>query len=271
MADKASHLDSCVPISDRGLAYGHGVFETLEARDGQLPHWPRHWRRLTEGCRRLHLHMPMETELLPELLRASPPDGRHVVKLVYTAGDGERGYRIPSELTPRLLIDIRPWPIYPSSHTLKGVAVRLCHTRLPDDPALAGIKHLNRLHQVLARAEWDDDTIVEGLLADSNGNLVEGSMSNLFWIEGDRLLTPDLDRCGVAGIMRERILDWARANAVETSIETLEPERLHQADGALLCNSLIGIWPVRRIETQDMPPFPPLIGTLCRAVREGTC
>lgn len=271
MADKALHMERCAPVSDRGLAYGHGIFETLEATDGRLPHWPRHWRRLTEGCRRLHLRVPVEAELLSELQQAIPADGRHVVKLVYTAGDGERGYRMPSAQTPRLLSEVRPWPAHPASHALKGVAVRLCRTRLPYDPHLAGIKHLNRLHQVLARAEWDDDAIAEGLLTDSDGHLIEGTMSNLFWIEGDRLLTPALGRCGVAGIMRERILDWAQTNAVETSIETLEPERLLRADGALLCNSLIGIWPVRRIETQDMPPFPPLIGTLCRAVREGTC
>lgn len=256
--------------NDRGLAYGHGLFETLELREGQLPHWPRHWRRLAEGCRRLGLPVPDRDALGGALLAEGPASGRHVLKLILTAGTGGRGYRPPPVIEPVRVVSRHPWPIYPESHTEHGVIVRHCRTRLPVDPLLAGLKHLNRLHQVLARAEWQDEGIAEGLMSDADGQVIEGTMSNVFWIEDGTLLTPDLGRCGVAGIMRERILDWASATGIETLIEPLAPDRLRQADGLFICNSVIGLWPVRRLDNHEMR-IPSLMRELLQAVRERAC
>ncbi|AOU98098.1 aminodeoxychorismate lyase [Acidihalobacter yilgarnensis] len=263
-------MQKTIPATDRGLAYGHGVFETMELRAGHLPHWPRHWQRLVEGCRRLGLPAPDRDRLETALLTDAPALGRHVLKLVLTAGDGGRGYRAPSKITPRWIVSLHPWPTYPATYAEQGVALRHCRTRLPIDSALAGIKHLNRLHQVLARAEWDDEAIAEGLLSDTDGWVVEGTMSNVFWIEGDTLRTPDLSRCGVAGIMRARILDWAAAQGIVTRIEVLAPARLQSAEGLFVCNSVIGLWPVRRLENHDMQ-IPSLMRELSQAVQEGAC
>ena len=124
----------------------------------------------------------------------------------------------------------------------------MCATRLCHNPLLAGIKHLNRLEQVLARREWDEPSIGEGLLLDVDGRLVEGTMSNLFLVRGQMLLTPDLRRCGIAGIMRSIILEQAERQSLAAEIRSLEAADLQAADEVFLCNSLIGIWPVIAVD-----------------------
>ncbi len=259
--------DADVPADDRGLAYGHGVFETLEIAAGRLPHWDRHWRRLSQGCRRLGLGLPDESTVRSEAMGLAACHERAVLKLILTAGSGGAGYRGAEGLPLRRILCVRKWPerVVPP----EGVALRLCETRLPFDPQLAGIKHLNRLHSVLARAEWRDE-YAEGLLCDPEGHVIEGTMSNVFWVEGDTLLTPDLSRCGVAGIMRERILDWAGRQALPVRTEACPPVRLRGADGVFVCNSLIGVWPAARIGEHSLPRAG-LVARLLAAVRAGDC
>ncbi|WP_232224864.1 aminodeoxychorismate lyase [Acidihalobacter ferrooxydans] len=259
--------NGCLPLDDRGLAYGHGVFETMEIASGRVPHWARHWRRLTRGCARLGIRQPDEARVRATVERQVAGHPRAVLKLLVTAGSGGAGYRVPAHHSPRCIVAIRPWPQRQIPDA--GVAVRLCATRLPFDARLAGIKHLNRLHSVLARAEWGD-TPEEGLLSDPDGNIVEGTMSNVFWVEGDTLLSPDLSRCGVAGIMRERILEWAERAGIATSIARCPPARLLAADGVFVCNSLIGVWPVARVDHQGLPDAA-LIRRVQSAVSRGAC
>lgn len=255
-----------VPVEDRGLAYGHGVFETIEIADGKLPHWERHWRRLALGCDRLGLAEPDEALLRGEAGQLAAGHRRAVLKLMLTAGSGA-GYRLADGTPQRRILCVRGWP--QRKVPAEGVALRLCRTRLPFDPALAGIKHLNRLHSVLARAEWGDE-FAEGLLCDPDGSVVEGTMSNVFWVEGDTLLTPDLSRCGVAGIMRERILDWAEGRTLSVRTEACPPERLRRADAVFVCNSLIGVWPAARIDDHPLPRAA-VLDRLSAAVRAGDC
>lgn len=256
-----------MPVDDRGLAYGHGVFETIEIVAGALPHWERHWRRLALGCARLGLAAPNEALVRGEAECLVADRERAVLKLVLTAGSGGAGYGLPDGATPRRILCVRGWP--ERTVPAEGVALRLCRTRLPFDARLAGIKHLNRLHSVLARAEWRDE-YAEGLLCDPEGNIVEGTMSNVFWIEDDKLLTPDLSRCGVAGIMRERIIDWAGRQGQRVRAEVCSPSRLLAADGAFVCNSLIGLWPAASLDGQRLPRAD-LIDELGAAVRAGDC
>jgi 4-amino-4-deoxychorismate lyase len=256
-----------VSADDRGLAYGHGVFETIEIAAGELPHWARHWRRLVLGCSRLGLAEPGEALLRGEAMRLARGHERAVLKLMLTAGSAGVGYRLPDGAPTRRVLCMRTWP--ERRLPTEGAALRLCRTRLPFDPALAGIKHLNRLHSVLARAEWRDE-YAEGLLCDPDGCVVEGTMSNVFWVEGDTLLTPDLSRCGVAGIMRERILEWADGRGATARIEACPPERLRSADAVFVCNSLIGIWPAARLD-RHLLLRAGLIEELLSAVRAGEC
>lgn len=243
---------------DRGFQYGDGLFETLRVANGQPQHWSRHMARLLDGCERLGIVMPDIECLRAEakgLLRDFGDDESGVLKITVTRGVGGRGYATTGVHEPTRVLTVSPAPEYPASHRTQGVKLRLCEMRLGDNPSLAGIKHLNRLEQVLARAEWDDPDIAEGLLLDNHNNIIEGTMSNLFCVqalEGVRpiLLTPELSRCGVRGVTRDRILEVATQLDIPHQEIDLQLSDLQQASEVFISNSLIGIWPVRQFQTQ---------------------
>jgi len=163
-------------------------------------------------------------------------------------------YRPPAPALPRRILSLHPWPDHPAHWPQQGVNVRLCDTPLGANPRLAGLKHLNRLEQVLARAEWDDPDIAEGLMLDAAGGLVEGTMSNLFLVQGGRLRTPALEQCGVAGVMRGHVLALAEQGGIACEVTALGLADLRSADELFVCNSVIGIWPVRRVQGMEFMP-----------------
>ena len=233
-----------IPVSDRGLLYGDGVFETIVVREGCPQHWQRHMNRLQAGCTRLGIQPFESAQLAAEADSIIKGADTGVLKLIVTRGSAGRGYRVAETTVSTRIMQLHPWPEYPAENAEQGVKTKLCEIRLGQNPFLAGIKHLNRLEQVLARQEWIDDDIREGLLMDADGNLVEGTMSNLFIISDGVLMTPDLSRCGVAGIMRTIILELAEQQGLDTRITPISRQALLQADEVFLSNSLIGIWPV---------------------------
>ena len=241
-----------VSAADRSIQYGDGVFETLAVSDGQPRLWLPHIKRLHRGCRRLGFSAP-DTELLAEetvkLLRDSRRQA--ILKIVISRGCGGRGYRPPEKVLPTRLLSLHAWPEWPAEYRLRGIQARLCTTRLARNPQLAGIKHLNRLEQVLARAEWDDPAIAEGIVLDTEGLLVEGTMSNLFMVRDGVLQTPDLFHCGVAGIMREMVMEIARQQCIHCEIGRYTVRDLAEADEIFVTNSIIGIWPVRAIDAKE--------------------
>ncbi len=246
-----------LPVSDRGLAYGDGLFETIAVRKGGAEFWRRHMARLREGCARLRLGEPdfgelnRETELLINGQRTTQDVDQGIVKIIITRGSGGRGYRALQEPTPTRNTAFHPWPEIPDSHALEGIKARRCDLRLGQQPALAGIKHLNRLENVLARAEWDDPDIAEGLLCDQAGNVIEGTMSNFFVEREGTLLTPDLSRCGVAGIIRAVVMEEARSQGIALEEINICYEDVTTADGLFLTNSVIGIWPIRELDGRE--------------------
>ena len=246
----------CVPTSDRGLLYGDGVFETIAVHKGQLRHWDRHLQRLQTGCQRLGLTAVDGAQLAQECRSLIQQSQQAVVKIIITRGSGGRGYRVPGQSRPTRVIQLHDWPDHPASCSSSGIKARICRTRLGQNSALAGIKHLNRLEQVLARQEWDAPDIVEGLMLDTGGNLVEGTMSNVFLVDDGLLVTPDLTLCGVAGIMRSRVLEFAELHSIAFSIQPVALDRLLQADEIFVCNSLIGIWPVTGIDEHTFQKGP---------------
>lgn len=243
-----------VPVTDRGLQYGDGLFETIAVVDGAPCLWDRHLARLRAGCARLAIPPPSEAQLLDDVRCLTADVDRAVVKLIVTRGDAGRGYRPPAAPRPRRIAALTPWPGYPGDWTSAGVRVRYCATRLGRQPQLAGLKHLNRLEQVLARAEWDDPAVAEGLMLDLEGCVVEGTQANLFaWRDG-RLLTPVLDQCGVAGVVRGLTLDAARDLGIEVVERSLIPEDLARADALFLTGSLAGLWPIRDLAGVPLDP-----------------
>jgi len=241
----------CVASTDRGLLYGDGLFETIAVVNGSMRHWPRHLSRLQAGCDRLGILAINDVELEDECRSLAGNAAKAVLKVLVTRGSGGRGYRMPDKPAPTRIVQLHDWPAYSPACAERGVAVRVCNTRLGHHPALAGIKHLNRLEQVLARQEWEDKDIMEGLLQDSAGYLIEGTMSNIFLVRDGTLLTPDLHRCGVAGIMRTQIMELAERLPIDVQVGPVEMQHLQKADEVFICNSLIGIWPVIAVTGGD--------------------
>lgn len=231
-----------IPINDRGLLYGDGVFRTMKRIGGKTLCWRRHCRKLAADCAALNLSCPDFAALEAEVGKL-PPDC--VAKIIITRGAGMRGYAVVADAPPTRIVTASPLPGYPETHVTKGVKLFMCSLRLASQPRLAGIKHLNRLENVLARMEWDDPAFAEGLLLDEAGCAIEGTMSNLFVYRDGVLYTPSLDRCGVAGVQRERLLEIAAELGMAVRIAPLPLETLMDADEIMLTNSVIGLWKVR--------------------------
>jgi 4-amino-4-deoxychorismate lyase len=263
---RAGTVDPC----DRGLQYGDGLFETMALVDGRVRRLELHMARLEEGCARLGIAFPGKEAVLSDIsqLAAHPVagTGRRVVKIIVTRGAGGRGYRGEDGKSTRIA-SVHAWPDTPTDWASQGVVIRLCALTLADQPILAGLKHLNRLEQVLARREWHDELIAEGLLRNPRGHVVCGTMSNLFAASAGRLLTPRLDRSGVAGTVRAWILEWARRAAVPCEEIELNVEDLLRADEVFLTNAIVGLWPVTRLDDRQWPGQWP-VGPLARRLLE---
>jgi 4-amino-4-deoxychorismate lyase len=239
---------SCVSALDRGLLYGDGVFETITISDGEPLSWSCHMQRLQAGCERLGIPVCDAALLLTEARGLFGDGEAGILKVIVTRGCGGRGYRTAADTAPGRILQRHPWPEISPEWRESGITVRICTLRLGRNPALAGIKHLNRLEQVMARREWDDEEIAEGLLLDHDGNLIEGTMSNLFLVIDGVLTTPVLDQCGVAGVMRARVLDVAERHGLRIRVRKIPMRELARAEEVFVCNSVIGIWPVIRAD-----------------------
>jgi 4-amino-4-deoxychorismate lyase len=198
---------------DRGLLYGDGVFRTMLVRNRSVQYWPEHYRKLQHDCQALGLECPAEPLLRDELALVIQQRRDATAKIIITRGESARGYAPP--VTPKItrIISSGDVPEYPEANSKSGVKLHLCQLRLAHQPRLAGIKHLNRLENVLAAAEWNDPAIAEGLLLDQAGRVIEGTRTNLFCVRDGVLITPSLEQCGVAGVQRERVIEWANCTA----------------------------------------------------------
>ncbi len=240
-----------ISATDRGLQYGDGLFETIAVRDGHPCLWYQHMERLQSGCRRLNIPAP-DSSLLYDEVRQEIGDANHgVIKVIVTRGPGGRGYTPPAESMPTRIVNWSEMQEYPDEYHQKGIVARLCATRLGWNPTLAGIKHLSRLEQVMARSEWNDPSIQEGLMMDSASYVIEGTFSNLFAMQNGRLVTPDLSRCGVAGVMQGVVMRAAEKLGVPVTIDNISVQDLWGADALFVTNSLIGLWPVRELSGHE--------------------
>lgn len=237
-------IDAVISPRDRGLAYGDGVFRTLRCQAGRVLAWPRQYARLQADCDRLGMVCPDEALWLADLARLAPWDAS--IKLIVTRGVAARGYACAPDAPPTRLVLVGPLPAYPEALYRNGVAIRLCDWLLPIQPGSAGVKHLNRLDQVMARREWSDPAIFEGLMRNARGELVEGVMSNLYLLQDGCLLTHPLTDCGVAGVMREMVLQLATELGLPTVLRSFDADVMLGAEAVLLSNSLAGVVPVGR-------------------------
>lgn len=238
-----------ININDRGLHYGDGLFETMAVRNGKIHLWEDHWQRLALGCERLAINLPNKQILEKEisLLCLNENEPQFVIKLIVTRGAGQRGYAFSKEQNTTRILSSHSWPNYPKSYQTEGVAVRYCETILSENKYLSEIKHLNRLEQVLARNEWDTDEFQEGLMLSQQGLVTDGTMSNIFAVKDNRVFTPDLSMCGVAGVMRKHVIGLVKEKGFEVYEKNFSKVELEMADELFLTNSLFGVWPIRLI------------------------
>ena len=248
----------CIDTSDRSWQYGDGLFETIAVRGGEARLLGWHIERLQTGCRRLGIGPIAEQRLYAGvasvLERRRSQSDFATLKLVVTAGSGPRGYRRSPAPEPRVLTGWFPAQPIPPACYRDGVTVRRLATRLAQQPALAGIKSLNRLEQVLARREWDGEDVFEGLTLDTSGRLICGTMSNVFLVDENRLLTPDLSRAGVHGIMRRKVLETRSAMGREVAVVDIDARIVDRCTEMFLTNSQYGVVPVAELDGRRLQP-----------------
>jgi 4-amino-4-deoxychorismate lyase len=257
-----------VSVFDRGFQYGDGLFETIAVYQGTPLMWEQHLARLRRGAERLGIPAPSPDVLAVEARRLCVGAQRAVLKIILTRGSSGRGYTAaPGE--PTRILYVAPWPEYPAEFARTGVSLCVCETTLARNQRLAGIKHLNRLEQVLARAEWRTE-FADGIMCDDSGGVIEGTMSNVFIVTDDVLRSPALASCGVEGIMRSAVLESAQQQGLSCCIERLTLPDLEQAAEMFITNSLIGIWPVRQLQEREYS-IGPITRKIQEAVRQAHC
>jgi 4-amino-4-deoxychorismate lyase len=234
---------------DRGLHYGDGLFETIACRTAQPRFLDLHLERLAQGCARLAIALPDLAQLAAQIraLAATRPDC--IIKVIVTRGSATaRGYGAGGDERSRTVLLQYEWPPEDPACWRHGVAVRTARGRLGENPALAGLKHLNRLEQVLIRGEWTDPAIAEALVFSSSGWLVSGTMSNVFLVREGRIMTPAISAAGVRGVMRRVVMREAQRAGFDTLETTLDAAALTAAEELFLTNARWGIWPVRSLD-----------------------
>lgn len=245
-----------INASDRGLMYGDGVFRTLLIRQGKPLLWQQHYNKLQHDCDAIGINCPSMQLLATELAQLAQSNPDSVAKIVITRGPATRGYAPAANPQITRILSISSLPEYPESFAIQGISVHICKLRLGHQPRLAGIKHLNRLENVLAAAEWTDTNIAEGLMLDQDGHVIECTRSNLFMVRDGKLFTPDLSRCGVAGLQRDRVMDYARQQRMVCKVTDITLDELLAADEIFIVNSVIGLWPVREMLRFKCKNFP---------------
>ena len=243
-----------ISATDRGLAYGDGVFETIRVHQRRPTLATLHWQRLSDSLSRLGIIFDLDlllTEVQDFLAMQTNAEG--VLKIIVTRGSGGRGYNPAGCISPTRILSFHDSPVHPRANAGQGINLYPCTTRLGHVPVLAGMKHLNRLECVLARSEWNNADFQEGLLLDINDRVIEGTMSNLFKVKNDTIITPALGLCGVSGVCREYILQQSEAWGLSVLERDFDESQLLQADEVFVANSINGIWPVARYKDRTWP------------------
>jgi 4-amino-4-deoxychorismate lyase len=249
--------DQQVSPFDRAVHFGDGLFETIACVRGRPRFLTLHLERLQLGCGRLGIDAGDFDTIRTEVHAMAREVDRAIVKVVLTRGTAlVRGYGFTGREKATRITFRYAWPQETRTESQDGVRARTATLRLGENPALAGLKHCNRLEQVLARREWTDPGIAEALLFSSSGKLVSGAMSNVFIVEGSRLRTPRIDLCGVAGVMRRVVLREAARVGISVHEEVLNAEDLQRADEVFVTNARIGIWPLSALDGRVLQPGP---------------
>lgn len=247
-------LNGQVASDDRALLFGDSCFTTVAIQNGRPELWSRHRERLLTTTQQLRFPALDMPQLEQEVELACHDVERAVLRVTLSRGSGGRGYALPDRVQPQRHLLRRPWPADVEQRARDGVHLRWCQARLAHQPLLAGLKHGNRLEQILARAEWQTAQIAEGLMCDYQGHVIEGTTSNVFFRDPcGNWCTPDLAQCGVAGVMRAEILARLQQQGLPVLVQDFMPDAIGQCTEIFVCNAVAGIWPVVELMGQRWP------------------
>ncbi len=236
---------------DRGFAYGDGVFRTFRVKGGAPTDWHLHYQKLVADCAAIGIVCPSADVFIEDIEKLFIDDVidniTSVAKIIITRGEGERGYVTPAIISPLRVIIKSPLPHYHQHYFIEGVELTVCETKLNAQKQLAGVKHLNRIDNVMARMEWRDDVIFDGIMLDHNEQVIECTMCNIFARFNDTLVTPSLKHCGVSGVTRQRILALSTSLDLTVKESSFTLEELYTANEVIICNSLFGALQINKV------------------------
>jgi len=240
--------DALVAPTDRGLLYGDGLFETLAFHHGHCRLWSLHMARLVEGCRRLGLPRP-DIDLLAAESRELLGDGNSaVIRIAVTRGSGGRAYFPPDNPELTRILMRRALPGQLESMRARGLDMHTSTIRLEAN-LIGGLKHMNRLEQVLIADECARHDAAEALVLDAAGMIVEGLAGNIVVVRGDRLIAPGPHPAAVAGVG----LEWLRRHP-DSALEErpFAAAELAGDDALWVINSVRGPCPVRSLDGREL-------------------
>ncbi|GLR09684.1 aminodeoxychorismate lyase [Mixta theicola] len=240
-----------IAVSDRALHYGDGCFTTARLLQGKIAWLEAHLQRLEEAASVLMIYGVDWHLLKQEMLSAAASwqQAEGVLKVILSRGSGGRGYSGAGCQQPVRIIMLFAAPGHYAALRESGVRLTTSPVRLGINPQLAGIKHLNRLEQVLIRTQLEQSGADEALVLDTEGKLVECCAANLFWRKENQLFTPIISGAGVDGIMRRRIIALARRHGYVCQPVRAQPQTLADADEVFISNALMPLLPVRQIDS----------------------
>jgi len=241
-----------VSVFNRNMQYGDGLFETCITSNNQILFWMYHFSRLTAGCEKLNIKKIDEDVWLRDIKKAFSLSSEKscVVKLILSRGNSLRGYGYKDDIEPVRVVIISEMQ---QSLMNNEFALEYSKSGYHSNPQLAGIKHCNRLEQVLARSYLSSN---EAIMLDEKENVISVTQGNIYFIFGNKLLTPKLDRCGVVGSRRSLILELASSLKIDTLVSNISINQVQQADEVFISNSVIGIQPIQSIESYKLGKNP---------------
>jgi 4-amino-4-deoxychorismate lyase len=242
-------------IHNRGLAYGDGVFTTAKVLNGKVQFLSAHIERLMSSCSKLNISLPDFNKIITEITEAAKKYELSVAKIIITAGDGGRGYSRNGCSSSNVIITFHAFPEHYAFLEEQGIHVGISTLKIGMSPLTAGIKHLNRLEQVFIRQELDNRNEDDLLVLNCLDNVIEATAANVFWFKKNIWYTPILDESGVEGLMRNHILQKC-SNHCEINVVKEKLTALNSIDAMFICNSVMGIMPVRQFENQILSLAP---------------
>lgn len=245
-----NHID----IESRGFAYGDGLFTTAKILNGEVQYLKQHIERLVIGCNKLGINAPESSALTLQLKAVAKNYSLAVLKVVISASSGGRGYARSLNNSHDEIIMVYDYPAHYDNQACAGISLGVSDQRIGVNPMLSGLKHLNRLEQVLLRQELSASNVDDLLVMNINNEVIEATSANLFYFMNDQLYTPDVKYSGVNGIMRQTLLK----HYPETIVKTTSLNEISKAQAMFICNCVMGIMPIANFNGCDLPIMQPV-------------